>query len=188
MPFASIDASEVLGWLTANKEWMFSGIGVTTLVAVWDLFRRRENRLPISSTHEPTAPDRTGSQDARPELTDSIPITTQTSSVVLGQHFDFPPLVLQGEILACAEISIDWRVTNPFKFIMHAHDEHPVDALMQKSVGQLRLLIEDHNLSDVRRLRPDIAQKAKEKMAPLFEERGIVLEAINVGAVLQARA
>ena len=187
MTFVSTEASEALRWLTANKEWLFSGVGVFVLGAFGALLRRRSTRLPDPSARQSAAPGRADSQDTRPKRTDSIPTTSQTCSVVIGQHRDFPPLVLQGEILAWAEISIDWRVTNPFKFFTHAHDEHPVDALVQKAIGHLRVLLEEHNLSDARRLRPEIALKAKAKMAPLFDERGIVLEAIDIGAVLQPR-
>jgi len=117
----------------------------------------------------------------------SILVTTQSNSVFVGQHPEFPPLALQGDVLACAEISIDWRIVNPLKFMTYASDEHPIDVLVLKSVGQLRLLLEEKTLSDARRHRPEIAQKAMDKLAPLLKERGILLEAIEVGAVLELR-
>ena len=37
----------IVQWLIANKEWVFSGIGVTVLVAILVLFRNQQTRSKV---------------------------------------------------------------------------------------------------------------------------------------------
>lgn len=183
-----MEASELLGWIMVNKEWLFSGVGVFALGGVFALMRRRSPEHASGATvASASVTSSQPSQALEPKRTTSIPIMTQKTSVVLGKHPNFPPLVFSGEVCAFAEVSIDWRVLNPLQFMNHANDEHPMDPLVLKLVGNLRLMLEEQSIQEARRLRSEIAAKARENLAPLFKERGIVLEAVDIGALLPFR-
>lgn len=125
------------------------------------------------------------SEQSSPELTDSIPLIPQTCKLGFGLSNLIPALKFKDGIQAFAEVRIDWKVINPYKFHLFANNNHPMDALVDLTQIELRLELETLSFEQAHTNRRRLSTQVAEKMRPEFDKRGISLESVSIGALDQ---
>ena len=181
-----MSADDILKWISENKQWVFSGVGVFIIVAVasmvrWILYGRGHRPSRATLTSERTV-GRPATDHSEGELTDEIPLTTQTLNLSFDDHGSVPALTMSDGNRVRAEVHLAWRVINPYLFCFSSK-EHPFDVLVPLLLSRLRGFIEELVLDDARARRREAENRVTEELRLEFKERGIKLESITIGAM-----
>jgi hypothetical protein len=200
-------------WIFKNKEWLFSGAGVSLMVALfrWVLSRRaaptRDGHLGVPVAKEHADPEGRHSSRATKDAgaLDTIPKEWQTitppgskyvfksetrSDIPLGlQSFSFEyapdghakPLMLKN-VMVRAEVGFTCRVDDPYKALFSAND-YALNVLPPRFVVQARNTLEGYSLSKLRENRLEASSAIVAAMAPQFQELGVRLESVTIGAL-----
>ena len=179
-------ADDILKWISENKQWVFSGVGVFIIAAVvsmvrWILSGRRQRPSRATPTSEATVGRPTADHSQR-ELTHVIPLTTQTLNLSFDDHGGVHALTMSDGRRVRAEVHLAWRVSNPSLFLFSSKD-HPFDVLVPDLLSRLRGFMESFTLDDARVGRRQTEDRVKQELGIEFEKRGIKLESITIGAM-----
>lgn len=153
------------------------------LLALVEWIRRRS----VPSRAELTVEQRgsgTNENEKEVEYTDSIPLTTQTLSLYFGQGGHTRLLAMRDGCFARAEVQVDWRVVNPYKFLFST-EGHPLDVVVPKFLSRLRGYLEELEMGDARARRREVERQVHEDLSSEFLARGIALESVTIGAIEQ---
>lgn len=176
-------ADSILNWLSENKQWVFSGIGVLVLSGLGSVIRLAfRGRSRSGARAEAERPQASVSKAANSTMTDSIPLTTQTLNLMFDARGNAPPLTMKDGKKARAEVHLAWKVVNPYLFCFSAKD-HPFDVLVPLLLARTRENLEGLKLDDPRAQRREAETHIKEMLVNDFKKRGIEIESILFGAV-----
>ena len=114
------------------------------------------------------------------QLTDEIPLTTQTLNLSFDDHGGVQALTMSDGKRVRAEVHLAWRVINPYLFCFSSKD-HPFDVLVPLLLS--RGFMEGLTLDDVRARRREAEHRVTQELGLEFEKRGIKLESITIGAM-----
>lgn len=115
------------------------------------------------------------------ETSDSIPLGLQFFSFEYGPHGHAKALTLKGTIVR-AEIQFTCRIINPHKAIYSAN-EYALNVLQPRFLVQARNVLEKYSFTKVREGRQDIAREIQVQMSRQFQELGVSLESVTIGAL-----
>jgi len=181
-----MSADDILKWISENKQWVFSGVGVFIVAAVasmvrWILSGRGQRPSRTTPTSEATV-GRPAADHSKGELTDEILLTTQTLNLSFDDHRGVYALTMSDGKRVCAEVHLAWRVINPYLFCFSSKD-HPFDVLVPLLLSRLRGFMEGLTLDDARARRCEVEHRITQELGLEFEKRGIKLESITIGAM-----
>jgi hypothetical protein len=203
-----LDAMQLtINYIWDNKEWMFSGIGITALAwIVWLVIRLFFSKSPRSDEvhlgesrqakrHEPSEPHQSAALSSHwriilpPQskyefvrgLATSVPAGLQSFSFEYGPEGHANALTLKGAIVR-AEIQFTCRIINPHKALFGAN-EYALNVLQPKFLVQARDILERFSLTRLRANREEAAQNIMKKLSPQFEKLGVRLESVTIGAL-----
>jgi hypothetical protein len=208
----------LIEWVVKNKEWLFSGCGVSAIllcfaVVRWTFFRRASEAVAVSPAvtlrDGSKAKDvvgikgsrgavEGGSEDSVPkewqaimpsqskyrfvsETVDHIPLGLQSFSFEYGPQGHARPLVLQDAVVR-AEIEFTCRIDNPYLASYRAND-YALNVLPPKFLVRARDIIESYSLASLRNSRSEASSAIAAAMAPRFQELGVRLESVAIGAL-----
>jgi SPFH domain / Band 7 family len=196
-------------WVIANRDWLFSGVGVVGLLgllrlAVW-LPRRMNQRAcappdPATSAHEAgrsSGPPSTVTdhwQGIRPpnsrfktvtESVDSIPGGLQLVSLEFGPQGHANSLTLKDAIVR-AEIQFTCCIEDAYK-VMFGANEYALNVLPPRFLVHARNILEGLTLARLRSRRLQVAREIVAQLSPMFEELGVRLESVTIGAIDELR-
>jgi len=117
------------------------------------------------------------------EITDSIPVGLQSFSFEYGPRGHAKALTLKGAIVR-AEIQFTCRIVNPYKAIYGAN-EYALNVLQPRFLSLARGILERYSLTNLRADRQKVAQDIVSQLSPQFEELGVRLESVTIGALDQ---
>jgi len=192
---------QIIDDILKNKEWIFSGIGVLALTGViWLLRRFLFSHRPSQQPQQSAAPGGAASDvpnvvpdnwqgivppqsryDFVTETSDSIPLGLQSFSFEYGPQGHAKALTLNGAIVR-AEIQFTCQITNPYKAMFGAN-EYALNVLPPRFLSQARGILERFPLTRLRAGRQEIARDIMAQLSPQFEELGVRLESVTVGAL-----
>jgi len=188
-----------LDYILRNKEWIFSGIGVLAVSAVFWLLRRLLTRKsqPTTQTDKKlgSSTAATGSVPPHwygvmppqskyefvPETATSIPLGLQSFSFEYGPHGHAHPLTLKGSMVRM-DIQFTCRVTSPYKAVFAA-GEYALNILKPKFLTLARTILEQHSLARLRSSRLEVAKEIVAELGLQFEDLGFRLESVTIGAI-----
>lgn len=198
MPMFDEAVTAAWRWMVANREWLFSGVGVLVLVELGrrlrhlmtgtrqrdsDVADRRRHSKATSQTSDHwqgiSPPD--SRFERVTEIADSIPAGLQTVALEYGPRGHAYPLNLKGT-RARAEIQFSCRVHDVYK-VMFAANEYAMNVLPPRFMVGARSILEEHSLKTLRSQRKAIATEIMTQLAPTFEELGMTLESVELGAI-----
>jgi hypothetical protein len=212
------DIFALLEYLRKNKEWLFSGCGVSAAllcfaVIRWTFVRRASEAAAVS----PGVSLRDGSEgndavgikgsrgavggdseDSVPrewqaimprrskyqfvsETTKNIPLGLQSFSFEYGPQGHAKPLVLQDAVVQ-AEIEFTCRIDNPYLATFRAND-YALNVLPPQFLIRARGILESYSLSSLWGNRSEASRAVVAMMAPRFQELGVRLESVTIGAL-----
>jgi hypothetical protein len=174
----SID--DVLKWISENKQWLFSGVGVAVIVTIvrWALDRWQRPSLTTPASEATLGRPTTGHSED--ELTDEIPLTTQTLNLSFDDHGAVNVLTMSDGKRVRAEVHLAWCVINPYKFSFSSKD-HPLDVLVPLLLSRLRGFMEGLTFDNARARRREVEHLVTQDLSLEFEKRGIKIESITIG-------
>jgi hypothetical protein len=198
----------IIDYILNNKEWIFSGIGIFALSGLfWFVLRLlfpNAHRIDgESGGHQSTTSKHQGGgsngapngvpqnwQGIAPpqsryklvtETTDSIPLGLQSFSFEYGPQGHAKALTLKDAIVR-AEIQFTCRITNPYKAMFGAN-EYALNVLQPRFLSHARSILETFSLATLRAGRQEVARDIVEQLSPQFEELGVRLESVTIGAL-----
>jgi hypothetical protein len=181
-----VSIDDILGWLSKNKEWVFSGAGVFTIATLGSIIRSvissRRRRPAEFDKNARQATGQPASRSTDPKSTARIPLMTQTLTLLLDNQGDSPPLTMGDGTRARAAVNLAWRVINPYLFI-YSSTGHPFDVLMPLFLSRIRQSMEVLTLDAARTRRRESEDLLSKELQPDFEKRGIKIESIVIGVL-----
>ncbi|MGH9959777.1 MAG: SPFH domain-containing protein [Pyrinomonadaceae bacterium] len=117
------------------------------------------------------------------ETTDSIPLGLQSFSFEYGPQGHAKALTLKGAIVR-AEIQFTCRISNPYKAVFSAN-EYALNVLQPRFLSQARGILERFSLPRLRAGRQEAAREIMAQLSSQFEELGVHLELVTIGALDQ---
>ncbi len=190
----------IFDYILKNKEWIFSGIGVLVLSAIFVLVRwlffRGSSQIENDAGGESSGSQPVGEsgpdhwQGIRPpgskyatvtETASSIPGGLQSFSFEYGSRGHAYPLTLKGTT-ARVEIQFTCRIIDPYKAMFGAN-EYPLNVLRPRFLSQARGVLERFSLTKLREGRETVAREIMAELSPQFEELGFQLESVTIGAI-----
>jgi len=196
----------IIDWIINNKEWIFSGIGIFALSgAVW-LIRHLvfQNSPRNDGESAGKSKEQRGGLNGAPnvipehwqgilppqsrykfksEIRDSIPLGLQSFSLEYGPQGHANALILKGQIVR-AEIQFTCRIVNPYKALFGAN-EYALNVLPPRFLLQARSILENYSLAELRVKRQKVSRDIMAKLSLQFEELGVRLESVTIGALEQ---
>jgi regulator of protease activity HflC (stomatin/prohibitin superfamily) len=193
-----MSADDMLKWISENKQWLLSGLGVVIITAVlsivrrwilagfsivrrWILSGRGQRPSPATPISEATV-GRPSVGHNEGELTDEIPLTTQTLNLSFGDHRGAHALTMSDGQRVRAEVHLAWRVINPYRFLFSSKD-HPFDVLVPLLLSRLRGFMEGLTFDHARARRREAEDRVTQDLGLEFDKRGIKLESVTIGAM-----
>jgi len=117
------------------------------------------------------------------ETRDSIPLGLQSFSFEYGPQGHAKTLTLKGAMVR-AEIQFTCRISNPYKALFGAN-EYALNVLPPRFLSQARSILESYSLTKLRASRQEVSRDIMAKLSPQFEELGVQLESVTIGALDQ---
>lgn len=195
---------DFVAYLMDNKEWIFSGVGVLVMSGILVFLRNLIQHKRTNTNMEKDKPPskRSKSSDTtqavpehwqgiipenskyriHTEMRDAIPLGVQSFSFEYGPRGHAKPLDLLGITLVEAEIQFTCRIVNPHKAIF-ASNEYALSILPPRFLVKARGILEKHSLTKLRSDRDEVSEKIIQKMSPEFDELGVRLETVTIGAL-----
>ncbi len=181
-----MSTDDILKWISENKQWVFSGVGFFIIATVASMVRwilsGRGHRLSWATSTSEATRGRSAADHSESELTDVIPLTTQTLNLSFDDLGGTHALTMSDGNRVRAEIHLAWRVINPRLFCFSSKG-HPFDVLVPLMLSRLRGFMEGLTLDDARALRREAEHRVTQELSIEFEKRGIKLESITIGAI-----
>ena len=115
------------------------------------------------------------------ETSDSIPLGLQSFSFEYGPQGHAKPLTLKGAFV-CAKIQFTCRISNPYKAMFGAN-EYALNVLPPQFLSQARSILEIYSFTKLRASRQEVSHEIMAKLSPQFEELGVQLESVTIGAL-----
>jgi hypothetical protein len=115
------------------------------------------------------------------EIRSDVPLGLQSFSFEFGPEGHAKPLMLKNAIVR-AEIEFTCRVDNPYKALFGAID-YALNVLPPRFLVQARNTLEGYSLSKLRENRLEASRAIVSAMAPQFQELGVRLESVTIGAL-----
>lgn len=200
----------LLKYVEANKEWLFSGAGIVAVSGIFGLIRwifkprARAVRESVSGDgaaeqSDPVKPQ--GGQKIPTEWQTILPaqskyefVSEERSDIPLGlQSFSYEygpqghasPLALKNSFVR-AEVNFSCRIDNPYKAMFAAND-FALNVLPPRFLLQARGILEGYSLAKLREKRAEASAEIVALMAPQFEQLGVRLESVSIGALEQVQ-
>jgi len=196
----------IIDYILNNKEWIFSGVGVFAISgAFWFIYHLLFRNSPGHDEESARlSENQGGGSNAVPNVvptswqgivppqskyrfvkktSDSIPLGLQSFSFEYGPHGHATALTLKGAIVR-AEIQFTCRVSNPYKALFGAN-EYALNVLPPRFLLQARSILEGYSLTTLRASREEVSRAIVSKLSPQFEELGVQLESVTMGALEQ---
>lgn len=195
-----------LDYILKNKQWIFDGIGVFFLGGFVWLIRRlffRHSPNVREETAEPSrSPNLHKSGDPldisvpqewqailppetrygfKSEKRTAIPLGLQSFSFEYAPRGHASPLILKSRTVR-AEIEFKCRITNVVKACYAAND-FALNVLQPKFLIEARRILEAYSLSKLRASREEVSRKILIALSPEFEQHGVHLESVSLGAL-----
>ena len=181
-----MSADDILKWISENKQWVFSGVGVFLIAAVASMVHSilsgRGQRPSRATPKSKATVGRPAAGHSEGELTDKIPLTTQTLNLSFDDHGGVHALTMSDGKRVRAEVHLAWRVINSYLFCFSSKD-HPFDVLVPLLLARLRGFMEGLTLDSARDRRREAEHRITQELGLEFEKRGIKLESITIGAM-----
>jgi hypothetical protein len=114
---------------------------------------------------------------------DSIPLGLQSFSFEYGPQGHANALTLK-RTLVRAEIHLTCQIINPYKALFGAN-EYALNVLLPMFVSQARGILERFSLTRLRTVRLEVARDIMSQLSPHFEELGVRLKSVTIGALDQ---
>lgn len=125
-------------WISDNREWLFSGVGLIVLSAVWRAFRRFSSKRNKPSTKKVGSKNKqtpSSFGEDKPESNEIKPLMVRTTDGYLAQ----------------IGVLFEWRIVDPIPFMTNLGDEaqagrkiterlryHLIEGLEQKALSEIR--------------------------------------------------
>jgi regulator of protease activity HflC (stomatin/prohibitin superfamily) len=149
-----------LTFLSQNKEWLFSGIGVTTLTCVFLLFRH-----VFLSTDSKSA-------NNKPEQR-SAPSST---------HIDRPNrLNFADGTIGVVEAGFTCHIVDPVLYTYEA--DKPIDIVISIADSRCRQTLESRSISEVRTRRHELERMLVNSLQPDFKRYGLQIDSFYIGSI-----
>jgi hypothetical protein len=116
------------------------------------------------------------------EVRDSIPLGIQTFSFEYGPRGHAKPLSLKGRTSLRTEIQFSCRIVNEVKALFGAN-EFALNVLQPRFLVLAREILEKYSLAEIRSSRNDVSKEIVMKLSGEFDELGVHLEAVRIGAL-----
>lgn len=150
----------VLTYLSQNKEWLFSGVGVTALTCVFLVVRKF-----VFSPRSRSA--------AKTPEQGSAPFTT---------HLNRPNRVtFANGTIGAVEAGFAYRVVDPVLYTYEA--DKPLDILISIADSRCRQTLERHSISDARTQREDLERLLVDSLQPDFATYGLQIDSFYIGSI-----
>ncbi|MCH8041430.1 MAG: hypothetical protein IH977_13970 [Nitrospinae bacterium] len=194
----------IIDFILDNKQWIFSGVGLFALSgALW--FVRHlifpnspQNNEELAGQSKQRGSRSNGAPNILPkdwqgivppqsryrvvtETSDSIPLGLQSFSFEYGPQGHAKPLTLKGAFV-CAKIQFTCRISNPYKAMFGAN-EYALNVLPPQFLSQARSILEIYSFTKLRASRQEVSHEIMAKLSPQFEELGVQLESVTIGAL-----
>ena len=141
-------------------------------------FLRRKSRR---STQAAPAGEQSPRVDS-PQMRDSTPLAMQSARISLPAARHSPVLTLADEKRASLELTIVYRVNDPYKFTYEAV-ANPLLILQPLILSEVRKLLEPLTFAQAREKRSLAQSELKHIVSPEFTKYGLELESIILGAM-----
>jgi hypothetical protein len=122
----------------------------------------------------------------RSERRSDVPLGLQSFSFEYGPEGQAKPLILKN-VTVRAEIDFTCRVDNPYKALFGAND-YALNVLPPRFLVQARNTLEAYSLSNLRENRLEASRAIVAAMASQFQELGVRLESVTIGALERVMA
>jgi hypothetical protein len=119
------------------------------------------------------------------KTTTEIPLGLQSFSFEYGPQGHAEALILRGGAVR-AEIEFTCRIDNPYKALFSAN-EYALNVLPPRFLLQARNTLEAYSLRKLRESRLEASRAIVATMAPQFQELGVRLESVTIGALERVR-
>src|SRR5258708_15493957 len=110
-----------------------------------------------------------------------MPAGVQSFSFEYGPHGHAHPLLLSNRPVRL-EIQFTCQISNPYR-AMFAANEYALNVLPTKFLSQARAILEQFSMKKLRDDRLKIAHEVMERLSPQFEELGVRLDSVTLGAI-----
>lgn len=194
----------IINYILDNREWIFSGVGIFALSgALWFVRRLRfhnstRTKGAFAGQSKESASGSNGAPDVVPkhwqgivpsqskyrfvtETSHSIPLGLQSFSFEYGPQGHAKPLTLKGAFVR-AEIQFTCRIFNPYTAVFGAN-EYALNVLPPRFLSQARSILESYSFTKLRASRQKVSCDIMTKLSPEFEELGVQLESVTIGAL-----
>ena len=191
--------SSFIEFVSKNKEWLFSGIGVTIIVAIFWIMRHvifgksESGKNEVHSQSIDIEDDEPNYWEAiRPlnsnyklvsKKSNSIPAGIQTFSFEYSPYGHAHALNLKGKTVR-AEIQFSCRITNVYKAMFEA-DDYALNFLQPQFLLQARTILERFSIDNLRDKRQEVSNEVLNELADSFGKFGFALLSVTIGAVEQ---
>lgn len=192
-------ANSLIDYINKNREWIFSGIGVSVLASIVLVLRHfifgnrkiTANKIPSKSKDIDDNKQSEWDVITPPnskykfisEKQNSIPTGVQTFTFEYSPYGHAHPLNLKGKIVR-AEIQFSCQITNPYKAMFEAN-EYALNFLQPQFLLQARNVLEKSSLNNLREKRQEFANEIVAQQSEKFDEYGFKLLSVTIGAIEQ---
>lgn len=191
-------ANSIIDYISKNKEWLFSGAGVTIVVTIFwlirhSIFGKRDlsaNGIQSKSKDDDDGPNywdaitpSNSNYKLVSEKSNSFPAGVQAFSFEYSPQGHANALNLKGKIVR-VEIQFSCQLSNVYKAMFAAND-YALNYLQPQFLIDARTVLEKYSASNLRNKRKEIADEIVLELSDMFDKFGFKLLSVNIGAIEQ---
>ncbi len=159
----------ILEYISANKEWLFSGIGVLVITAFFGLTRRSPNAPDaknVKHTHEIKISNESSLVGQPPDE------TTKFDNRITFADGVFARVFVDGVV----------QIIDPYAY---TSSKDSIDMLKTLIDSHLRQTLESVPISEARTRRKELEEEIIEKVQDTFNKHGVKLISISIGNIIE---
>lgn len=192
-------ANSIFDYISQNKEWLFSGVGVTLVATFFWLMRHVifskrdvsdngiQSRLKDDDDDGPNYWDAIKPSNSNYKLvskkSNSFPAGVQAFSFEYSPQGHANALNLKGKVFR-VEIQFSCQMSNPYKAMFAAND-YALNFLQPQFLVDARAVLEKYSASNLREKRKQVADEIVMELSDKFDKYGFKLLSVNIGAIEQ---
>jgi hypothetical protein len=197
---------DTLNYIVANKEWIFSGLGVAILLGLISLLKGLfgpRKKVP-SEAREGVAPSTRPAIGPQPksgpsnwhgimpegskytivsEMRDYVQLGPQTYTFEYGPTGHAKVLRFSDGSFGQLVIMYTCEIKNPYLAMYGAGGDFALNVLPPKFLVGAREILETTTPAAIRKNRQEVSSKIRAKMAPEFEAVGVTLISVSIDSI-----